>query len=238
MTTTPGNVFPNIFKHTIRLPKVDYNETGRKNCGVEIEVEIREREQLGLELSICGAIWNPRHTDHYSGGQNLEEIAKLYPANVRVQRIIEIWRRWHLNTMRAGCEHQRTNWDTDSKVTPYTWDLNFSDPDIRGAYKALRDAEHILRTNGVADLDEEVRRILALPLSVTTTTDEAPPGYKSANPHVRVESINWVRQSDHPAGILAKSCEECGYKYGTAWITEELPPEIVTEIKSLCGVKE
>jgi hypothetical protein len=44
--------------------------------------------------------------------------------------------------------------------------------------------------------------------------------------------LGWVRAEDHPDGLLGKPCSVCGYKYGTAWLKEELPPEIVAEIKS------
>jgi hypothetical protein len=94
-------------KRTINFGKVDYNRSGRRNCEVTIDVEVEDGN-----VSICGTVWNPRRTDAYSCGQNLDTIAKLLPHNKRVRRIVEIWRRWHLNDLKAGCEHQRAaGWD-------------------------------------------------------------------------------------------------------------------------------
>lgn len=87
-------------RRTIELGKIAYNGTGRINR-VSIEVELNNGR-----LSICGAIWNGRGTDWISGGQNLDEIAKLFPTNAKVKRIVAIWRDWHLNDMRAGSPRQ------------------------------------------------------------------------------------------------------------------------------------
>ena len=53
--------------------KIDYNHSGRKNCMVEVEMELRDREGE-YEFSVCGDIWNPRHTSAYCGGQCLDTI--------------------------------------------------------------------------------------------------------------------------------------------------------------------
>jgi hypothetical protein len=88
-------------KYTIDFGKVDYNNSGRKNCRVTVEVSLEDGR-----LSICGSIWNPRETDIYSGGQNIDEIAKLLRGNARIQRIKAVWERWHLNDLRAGTPAQ------------------------------------------------------------------------------------------------------------------------------------
>jgi hypothetical protein len=60
----------------------------------QIEWELRDHEN-GPEFSASG---------NYAGGggQNLEEIATAYPDDVMVQRIVKVWRRYHLNAMNAG----------------------------------------------------------------------------------------------------------------------------------------
>jgi hypothetical protein len=87
--------------HQISLGKIDYNNSGRHNCLVTIEWSLE-----GGRFSASGSIWNPRKTDIYSGGQNLEEIAKLFPSHKLAQRIIDVWRAWHLNDMKAGSPAQ------------------------------------------------------------------------------------------------------------------------------------
>ena len=40
------------------------------------------------------------------GGQCYDSIQEMYPNDKKVQRIIEIWKKYHLNGMNAGCIHQ------------------------------------------------------------------------------------------------------------------------------------
>jgi hypothetical protein len=62
------------------------------------------------ELSVCGEIWKGGRgrggRKMVSGGQNIEEIASMYPDREDVKKIREIWKRWHLNGMNSGCVHQ------------------------------------------------------------------------------------------------------------------------------------
>lgn len=52
---------------------------------------------------------------------------------------------------------------------------------------------------------------------------------------VRVEKkgANWLRPEEHPEGFLCKPCAVCGYKYGTKWLREEIPAEVVAELERL-----
>ena len=72
---------------------------------MEINVELLDGAK-GKILSICGSIWNPRGSDIYSGGQNIDEIAKIFSHNKKVQKIREIWDRWHLNDMRTSADEK------------------------------------------------------------------------------------------------------------------------------------
>lgn len=95
----------------------------------------------------------------------------------KVFELLAIWDAWHLNDMRAGCEHQRAE----------RWDNERIDP-----------AEV---PNSHANRDE--RGILAM----------------------------WVTQEEHPKGLLSKPCGTCGYEYGSAWLHEELPRDIINRLE-------
>ena len=88
-------------KKTINLGKIDYLNNGKKNCEVVIKIELIEKEE-GLVLSIIGHIYNHIKTNSYAGGQCYDTISKFFPHNKKVQRIVEIWERYHLNDLRAG----------------------------------------------------------------------------------------------------------------------------------------
>jgi hypothetical protein len=140
---------------TLQLGKVDAFGSGRRINAVEIEIRI---ENDGRRLAITGGIWNGRHTDYASCGQNLDQIGRLFPGSAKVQRIVKVWERWHLNDLRAGDPAQE-NW---------------------------------LRENGRGrDYTETVDRLAE-------------------------------------AGLLVHD----GYRYGSAWLSEELPAEIVAEVQS------
>lgn len=74
---------------------------------------IRERNGKGPELSITADVRRSGHC--VGGGQALDAVRAvaehghltrgLTPA--LVEGLLDVWKRWHLNGMRAGCEHQR-----------------------------------------------------------------------------------------------------------------------------------
>lgn len=49
---------------------------------------------------------------HGSAGQYLDEVLEDCPNIDFIKELHPIWKRWHLNELRAGCEHQREmKWD-------------------------------------------------------------------------------------------------------------------------------
>ena len=94
-----------MLKRTIEFGKVDYTNSGKKNCMVDLEVELRDTIK-GPELSICGDIWNPCHTDSYRCGQCLDEIAKYKGDNPLFKELYQYWKDYHLNSMHAGTVEQ------------------------------------------------------------------------------------------------------------------------------------
>lgn len=77
-----------------------------------VEVNLRENENGNLVFSSCGEIHGKNTAQ--CAGQCLDEIIKMFPRNKKLKRIYEISKRWHLNDLHAGCEHQR-----DFEKEPY-----------------------------------------------------------------------------------------------------------------------
>ncbi len=86
------------------LGKVDYNGSGRRNCKAAITWSLEDGR-----FSMCAEIWNPRETDIYCGGQCVDEVARYFPHNKRAQRMVAIWKEWHLNDMVAGSPAQQAH---------------------------------------------------------------------------------------------------------------------------------
>lgn len=130
------------------------------------------------KASFTGVIGPKRNGDCLgSCGQIVDELSnpELVPAKgwtpYRIERLAKLWKRWHLNDMHAGCEHQRAN----------GWDKMKLDPEK---------------------------------------------GEGQGNMAI------WTYKKDHPNGKLCEPCPQCGYKYGTAWLFEQLPENFEAIIAS------
>lgn len=128
-------------------------EVGNEKFRGKIEINLKNDhidDPSKVELSICGELYEKTKSGFWklrNCGQCVDSIAKAIPTET-TKRIVEIWRRWHLNSMHAGCIHQR-----EFENEPYE-----------------------------------------------------------------------NHQGHH--------CDICDYTYGTSWIHEELPAEIIEEVKS------
>ena len=91
-------------RKTIDFGKIAYNGK-RKINSVDLEVELRETDK-GPEFSVCGSVWNSKHTDIVAGGQCLDELSKFLSENKLFQKIYKLWKLYHLNGMHAGTPAQ------------------------------------------------------------------------------------------------------------------------------------
>lgn len=85
----------------IVIGKVDYEGKGSLSNSVEIEYSLKDGR-----FSASGNIWMASRKDILSAGQNLDEIASLFPDHELAQRIGAVWKKWHLNDMHAGSPKQ------------------------------------------------------------------------------------------------------------------------------------
>ena len=88
-------------KTKISLPKIDYNNIGKKINAVDIELELEN----GC-LTASAWIWNNIKTDIIAGGQILDKILTYYPNNKLVKKIVSIWSQYHLNDLTPGSPKQ------------------------------------------------------------------------------------------------------------------------------------
>lgn len=240
-------------KRTIEFGKIDYMGRGRKDCLVTVEIEIRQRggektftinpatkervytgktTPIYNELSICGNIWNHRHTDIYCGGQCLDTIAE-YIHTPLFQELYKYWKLYHLNGMHPECEHQETaGWTETAKkeVELYTFTLTPEtlkrQKEIEGmAIESAKRGEPFRTTI-------KQRYILALDYSITAHNKELPDHQKEFYTLKKTEKklLGWLRESEHPDGILCKPCPVCGYKYGTEWKHRDIPADVLARI--------
>lgn len=240
-------------KKTINFGKIDYNHSGRKNCAVEIEIELRQKggeptftidpttkkhiptgrtTPIYHELSICGDIWNPRHTDIYCGGQCLDTIAEYISAPL-FQEIYKYWKLYHLNGMHPECEHQEAQgWtETAKKEVPlYTFTLT---PETLKKQKELEGvAIEAAKRGEPFKTSIKERFVLSLEYSTTTHKKELPANMANFYTLKKTEAklLGWLHENEHPDGILCKPCPVCGYKYGTEWKHRDIPADVLNRI--------
>ncbi len=90
--------------------KVDYNNNGKKANLVEIEINLEFKDKKPV-FTATGNVWNVRHTDIVMGGQCIDSIWEEFSGQIEMpslyKEIMRLWKKWHLNDMKAGCKHQR-----------------------------------------------------------------------------------------------------------------------------------
>lgn len=145
----------------------------------------------GNKLSISGVIgpikggnatgssgqWNMSFKEY--DGRGYLTLEDIKPASnwtkFMIKKFLDIWDTWHLNDLKAGCEHQRAmGWDKEP--------IDSSKP--------------------------------------TTAYGKFHSGQTSDSWNLK----GWVYP---PYGHLTEPCPECGYKYGTAWLHEEVPDTVI-----------
>ena len=202
------------------------------------------------ELSLTGVV-GPRKNGNCAGGcgQIILSDAPLCDGGFApgwsipsVRKLRGVWERWHLNHMRPECEHQRAaGWlETDGeRVKLYDWCL------VPGIYKERREIERrslaALKAGEAVSLTGEEQALLALPSTVTTHEEQPPQpwdyyeldNHAGIRPAVTVKALGWLKESEHPRGILSKPCPECGYKYGSSWLKEEVPADVLAWLEGL-----
>ena len=218
-TTTEARAFDNVVKF-------------RKKA-LQIQVKIKFD---GERLSITGDIYEPTTYGTWrdvGGGQCYDELAAEFPKSAR---LVEIWKRWHLNDMRAGCEHQRNGgdaWNPSRELGFNKYKLKYEMLKKRDELKqrALADAQ--MDRSEKSSFNKRERELLKAPYTLEIPADETPNMALYELESSESKKSGWTRPDEHPGGILTKPCEKCGYKYGSAWLFEEVPAEILTELKEM-----
>ncbi len=106
-------------KKTFTFPKVAYTSARRVNLPViEMELRYKDEDYSKPELSICGELWNARHTDIVFGGQCLDHLVafKSLSNDPLFKKLYRLWHLYHLNGMHAGTVKQEQALDEARKA--------------------------------------------------------------------------------------------------------------------------
>lgn len=150
------------------------------------------------------------------GGQVLDEIAKAYPRDEMVKRIVKVWRQYHLNDTTAGLPEQ--------EAAIKEWLAAGNRYDYDKACKML-----------------EERGLLVVPIPEgAKALGDWPDTYLrecyNCNRHV---------SGGHAASVCSR-CKQATlrgepvhvYRYGSRWVYSAIPADVLDEIKSWANVKQ
>lgn len=210
-----------------------YTSTGStKMVNAYVEIEYKDGK-----LSLHGVIGPVRGGNCYgSCGQCNEEISKGVPTEdwtkEMLQKLCDIWDKWHLNNMRAYCQHQKElGWREQARenITLYRYRL------VNEARERKSDAEKAalkaLQNGKTFTPSEEQVFYATMADSVEQYEELNSPYYEPWKGVVykptETKARGWVRYDETDKGILCKPCPVCGYKYGTSWLKEDVPQEIL-----------
>ena len=203
-------------------------------------------------LSISGVVGPTRNGNCFgSAGQCVDDVRAGEPfgkwTDEMLQKFCDIWERWHLNDMRPHCEHQRElGWSEQAsqKVKIMKWDVK------REVRDKARDAEkraiECLKNGETFVPTPEETMYSNVGYGVTTYNDELPEHpefyeFKEKDcldrPNTEYKSRGWIFYEEHPLGFIRRPCPVCGYKYGTSWLKEEVPQEVIDWLFSLPDTK-
>lgn len=145
--------------------------------------------------------------------------------------LLEIWHDWHLNDMRAGCEHQR-EWNTKKEitVTDYKWSKRFHDCQKQAADGKMSPEDYENWHNIVTKVFDATIGLNHPRYPFPNVRELIDEGWIEKG-KTETKTAGWVNHNEHPEGLLSKPCPVCGYKYGSEWKREELPQWVVDKLE-------
>ena len=214
--------------------------TGKRLVPAFAEIEYKDRE-----LTVHGVI-GPRPSGNCDGscGQCVDEIREGTPNGdwtvEMLKRFCEIWDEWHLNHARAYCQHQKAlGWDklAGKRVTLYNYHLR---AEVFSEQRHLQNRiNKLIGDTGTATLTKEEKELWNLLISKKTWEPlddkryEPQKKYNWNNGATEESTLGWLSPEEHPDGILSKPCPVCGYKYGTSWLKEDVPEDVLQFLYNL-----
>ena len=160
----------------------------------------------------------------FADGWSAEQVNKFY----------DMWDRWHRNDMRAGCEHQRASWPKGEQVTLVTYQLTTEA--LREQNRLKDQAMKSLKDTGHAVIQADQQHLLNLKWQITLPEGQAlPVDLAEFYQEKKRETKNTtsLRPDEHPKGLLCKPCEVCGYKWGSSWLHEDVPQDVIDYFRGL-----
>lgn len=167
-------------------------------CGKRRPVLTIEAKLTAERFGISATLKRPGASDIDAGGQMGETIREALDA-----RVIDYAPGWTATRLREVLDL----WDE--------WHLN----DMTAGCEHQREGVAASDDDPMVDVPWDQR-----PIDVSKPTNTYGTHFTGQR-HASWNMLAWVRRDEHPRGLLSFPCPVCGYKYGSAWLTREIPAE-------------
>lgn len=228
----------------------------------ELEIKKPNGSQHDIRNQLMNDQWIRLSVSSHSrdwAGQAYDELLsmdEIYMDESILKQMIEYWKEWHLNDMRPGCFHQK-EWDGNKKlkilkIKANTHKVTHMDNAIKKRLNHLNDlnvktkADLIRIQVGMRNLkqsnvsmDQMIYRIIKAFLKGEKYIPKKDSWEESWFNNKVIEYdesdaiARWTRPTEHIDGILGKECKECNYTYGSKWLIESLPDEVISFFQNL-----
>jgi hypothetical protein len=135
--------------------------------------------------------------------------------------------------MNAACAHQK-EWNISKKIEVQTYtQVGTMHDDIEAVVRMDRATEN---EKALLVLSDSVYHELVLgrPTEYRKADIEALITSNMLAPWKKEKKLaGWTYPNQHPEGLLCKPCPVCGYKYGSAWLFEEVPSDVLAWLAAL-----
>ena len=228
------------------------NQTKARRAFCKIEFD-------GKRLSISGVVGPKSNGDCWgSAGQCVDSIRRGKPVDgwtrEMIDKFCDIWDRWHLNDMNPCCEHQRAlGWKelAAEKITLYHYRLKneaikIKEAAEKAAIEALRKGETFTPSvvqqffaclpsflDTYCELKEDVAPYYEPKKSLYTGDKGGSETQFRGHVWYGKEEESTITKTLSEQGLLCKPCPVCGYEYGTSWLLEEVPQDVIDWLFSL-----
>ena len=159
-----------------------------------------------------------------------------------LNKFVGIWVKWHLNDMRPYCEHQKElGWEDEASQNVTIYHYQLTDEARKKKEEAEKAALEALKKGAPFTPSKEQTMYATLPFNIKSIGKELnsvhykpkTPLYTGDKGTTEIQTRGWIRYDEDPIGILCKPCPVCGYKYGTSWLREEVPQDVISRLFNL-----
>ena len=100
-------------KTTLKFGKIDAEDRGRAINAVDVDMELKTKDNGVQVFSASASVWNGSHSDIIMGGQCIDTLLNDLRNQLKAKGILEemeeigrLWKAYHLNDMHAGTPEQ------------------------------------------------------------------------------------------------------------------------------------